>query len=143
MDFVGPGGQQFSVCAKLISWPALFFGPLWLLFKAGWLLALILMIPYVLLWAVGASPLLFLLHIFLGLAGNRCLELYFQHRGYDCRGVRIEVYHSGQHGSGHTRWYTYEGDGWKYTRDQEYREMQIEEEIKQRELFLRSRRRKP
>ena len=147
VGFVGPGGREIKVCAKLISWPALFFGPFWVLFKRAWLLALILMIPYVLLWAVGASSHLYLLHIFLALAGNRCLALYFQHRGYDCLGVLIRHTRSTRGHADIDRWYSYEKDGWKYTQDQEYREMQREkeskQESKQREFFLRSRRRKP
>ena len=133
LEFERLGSESVMVPAKLLSWPAFFFGAFWFLSKRQWLLGSILIAFYMI---VPYPAPVVLLHIFLGLAGNKCLELYLLRRGYNFKRIRVlqrtrksdTKYESGIH---RDSWYSYDEQGWKDTREKEIRE--IEEALEMRE----------
>ena len=131
LEFECLGSEPVRVPARLLSWPAFCFGAFWFLYKRQRLLGLILIAFYIIY-----PKLIVYFHIFLGLAGNKCLELYLLRRGYDFKQIlvrkrekieRFGRYESSYH---HDTWLSYDEQGWKETREEEIRKPQ---EARQRE----------
>ena len=131
LEFECLGSEPVRVPAKLLSWPAFCFGAFWFLYKRQRLLGLILIAFYIIY-----PKLIVYFHIFLGLAGNKCLELYLLRRGYNFKEIlvreRIEYDGKSRYGSSYHEdtWWSYDNQGWRETREEEIRKPQ---EARQRE----------
>ena len=147
LEFEHSGSKSVRVPAKLISWPGLYFGMFWFLYKQQWLLSLILVLYYIVsLEIMGSASPIFWLHIFLGLAGNKFLELYLLRRGYNFKQILVRVREKRESYAGYSgrsemkvtdTWLSYDEEGWKETRREEIEEplrrQRTEEYARQRE----------
>ena len=138
LEYQHPDGRYLRVRAKLISWVALLVGPYWILAKRQWMPALVLIGVEILLLLYAGTlwVVVVLLHITLALAGTNLLDLYLQRKGYSCRVLIREMTNMGRYEGYITNWYSYDEDGWKYTRKKEF-EDQLYEEVRQEEDFQR------